>query len=99
MSTPPQREWKRRSGSFSSGGVLCARRNERLRKENEALQREKEQLERKYERLRKENDHLRRQLEEAQRANKRQAAPLSRGKRKQHPKNTGRKPGTDDGQQ
>jgi len=79
--------------------VLCARRNERLRKENEALQREKEQLERKYERLRKENDHLRRQLEEAQRANKRQAAPFSRGKRKEHPKTPGRKPGAAYGQQ
>src|SRR5438034_7786871 len=45
------------------------------------------------ERLRGEIDNLKRQLEEAQRANKRQAAPFSRGTRKEHPKTPGRKPG------
>src|SRR5213076_3398680 len=74
--------------------------NERLRKENEVLrrrekqwERERERLERERERLREENDRLRQQLEEAQRANKRQAAPFSRGTRKEHPKTPGRKPG------
>src|SRR5207248_7397502 len=87
--------------------------NERLRKENEVLQRrekqwesereqwerERKRLERERERLREEIDNLRRQLEEAQRANKRQAAPFSRGKRKEHPKIPGRKPGAAYGQQ
>ena len=93
------REWKRKIGQLQQRWRAVRQENERLRKENEALQREKEQLERKYERLRKENDHLRRQLEEAQRANKRQAAPFSRGKRKEHPKTPGRKPGAAYGQQ
>src|SRR6266576_1217851 len=50
------------------------------------------------ERLREENERLKRQLEEAQRANKRQAAPFSRGQRNANPRPPGRKPGTDYGQ-
>lgn len=83
------------------------RENERLRKENEQLRRREKQLEREQEqlrqeqerlrqeqeRLRQENERLKRQLEEAQRANKRQAAPFSRGQRKVNPKPPGRKPG------
>ena len=83
------------------------RENERLRKENEQLRREqgqlrqeqerlrqeRERLRQEQERLRQENEKLKRQLEEAQRANKRQAAPFSRGQRKANPKPPGRKPG------
>src|SRR5207302_4364136 len=69
------------------------RERERLERERERLERERERLERERERLREENDRLRQQLEEAQRANKRQAAPCSRGTRKEHPKTPGRKPG------
>jgi transposase len=79
--------------------------NEKLRRENEQLRRDKEQWERdkeqwegERERLRQETERLKRQLEEAQRANKRQAAPFSRGTRKQNPKTPGRKPGTAYGQ-
>ena len=79
--------------------------NERLRKEieglryeNEQLGRERERLQREQERLRKENHNLKLQLEEAQRANKRQAAPFSRGHRQEHPKTPGRKPGSAYGQ-
>jgi exonuclease VII large subunit len=106
------REWKRKIEQLQQRWRAVRQENERLRKENEALQREKEQLERKYERLerererlerererlREENDNLRRQLEEAQRASKRQAAPFSRGQRKEHPKTPGRKPGAAYGQ-
>jgi transposase len=67
--------------------------NERLRKENEELRREQERLRQERERLRQENERLKKQLEEAQRANKRQAAPFSRGRRKTNPKPPGRKPG------
>jgi transposase len=52
---------------------------ERLRKENA--------------RLREENARLRKRLEESQRANKRQAAPFSKGAPKGEPKRPGRKPG------
>jgi regulator of replication initiation timing len=72
--------------------------NERLQKENEQLRRQREQLEQERERLRQENEKLRRQLEEAQRANKRQAAPFSRGQRKKDPQRPGRKPGAAYGQ-
>ena len=64
-----------------------------LRREREQLEGEREQLERERERLRQENEKLKKQLEEAQRAAKRQAAPFSRGKRKENPKPPGRKPG------
>src|SRR6266566_4125889 len=81
------------------------RENERLRKENEELQRREKQWEQRekqweqeQERLREENERLKKQLEEAQRANKRQAAPFSRGQAKANPKPPGRKPGTAYGQ-
>src|ERR1700736_1189932 len=69
------------------------RENERLRKENEELRRREkqwEQRERQWEQeqegLREENERLKKQLEEARRANKRQAAPFSRGQPKVNPK-------------
>jgi transposase len=70
------------------------RQKRQLEREREQLEQQRERLERERERLREENDRLRRRLEEAQRANKRQAAPFSRGTRKEHPKTPGRKPGT-----
>jgi hypothetical protein len=74
------------------------RENERLQREQEQLQREQDRLQRERERLRKEIDNLKLQLEEAQRANKRQAAPFSRGHCKERPKTPGRKPGSAYGQ-
>jgi chromosome segregation ATPase len=86
------REWKRKIEQLRQRWRAVRQENERLRKEIEALrrrekqlERERERLEQERERLREENDRLRRQLEEAQRANKRQAAPFSRGTRKEHP--------------
>src|SRR5215469_9515386 len=70
------------------------RQKRQLEREREQWEQQRERLERERERLREENDRLRRQLEEAQRAHKRQAAPFSRGTRKEHPKTPGRKPGT-----
>src|SRR5258708_4427915 len=77
------------------------RENERLRKESEELQRREKQWEKRekqweqeQERLREENERLKKQLEEAQRANKRQAAPFSRGRPKSNPKPPGRKSGS-----
>src|SRR5713226_6790255 len=49
------------------------------------------------EQLREENEKLKQQLEQALRASKRQAAPFSRGQRKQNPQRPGRKPGADYG--
>jgi hypothetical protein len=74
------------------------REKERVQREKEQLQREQGELERERERLRKEIDNLKLQLEEAQRANKRQAAPFSRGHCKEHPRTPGRKPGSAYGQ-
>ena len=93
------REWKRKIEQLRQRWRAVRQENERLRKENEVLRRREKQWERERERLREENDRLRQQLEEAQRANKRQAAPFSRGKRKEHPKIPGRKPGAAYGQQ
>src|SRR5881394_1801894 len=87
------REWKRKIEQLRQRWRAVRQENERLRKENEVLRRREKQWERERERLREENDRLRQQLEEAQRANKRQAAPFSRGTRKEHPKTPGRKPG------
>src|SRR6516164_4009029 len=67
--------------------------NEQLRNEIEQLRREKEQLERQTEKLQKQNEKLQKQLDQALRANKRQAAPFSRGQRNPHPKRPGRKAG------
>jgi transposase len=74
------------------------RREKQLEREQEQLRQEQERLRQERERLRQENERLKRQLEEAQRANKRQAAPFSRGHRKPHPKPPGRKAGTAYGQ-
>ena len=68
--------------------------NEQLRRENEQLRQQREQLEQERDRLRQDNEKLKRQLEQALRANKRQAAPFSRGKRKENPRRPGRKSGT-----
>jgi regulator of replication initiation timing len=87
------REWKRKIEQLRQRWRAVRQENERLRKEIEVLRRREKQWERERDRLRKQNDNLRRQLEEAQRANKRQAAPFSRGTRKEHPKTPGRKPG------
>src|SRR5213595_218627 len=105
-------EWKRKIEQLRSRWRGARQENERLRKENEVLrrrekqwesereqwERERKRLERERERLRGEIDNLKRQLEEAQRANKRQAAPFSRGQRKANPRPPGRKPGTAYGQ-
>ena len=99
------REWKQKVALLQERWRGARREIEQLRKENEALRRERERLreeqgrlERERERLRQENEKLKRQLEEAQRANKRQAAPFSRGTRKQDPQTPGRKSGTAYGQ-
>jgi len=106
------REWKHKVASLQERWVGARREIEHLRKENEQLRRrerqleeegeqlrqERERLRREQERLREENDKLKRQLEEAQRANKRQAAPFSRGTRKPNPQTPGRKTGSAYGQ-
>lgn len=112
MFLPTLRELKNKIMQLQERWRRARRVNEQLRQEIEQLRRQKQQLEREREqweqqrerlerereRLREENDRLRRQLEEAQRANKRQAAPFSRGTRKEHPKTPGRNPGTAYGQ-
>jgi len=65
--------------------------NEQLRNEIEQLRREKEQLERERDRLREQTEKLKKQLDQTLRANKRQAAPFSRGQRNPHPKRPGPK--------
>ena len=87
-------ELKRKIASIQEQRRGTRRENERLRKENEELRSEKKQLEQERERLREENERLKKQLEEAQRANKRQAAPFSRGRPKSNPKPPGRKSGS-----
>ena len=84
---------KQKIASLQQRWRSTRRENERLRKENEQLRREQGQLRQERERLRQENERLKRQLEQAQRVNKRQAAPFSRGQRKANPKPPGRKPG------
>jgi transposase len=91
------REWKRKIASIREQWQGARRENERLRKEVEQLRRREKQLEQEREQLREENEKLKRQLEEAQRASKRQAAPFSRGTRKQNPKTPGRKSGANYG--
>src|SRR6516162_3684146 len=101
------REWKQKVASLQERWRGARREIEQLRKENEQLRRREKQLEREQEqwrqqeqrlrqeqeRLRQKNEKLKRQLEEAQRGNKRQAAPFSRGRRKTNSKRPGRKPG------
>src|SRR5438093_13007997 len=62
------------------------------------LERRVESLEKLLERALAENERLRKQLEEALRANKRSAAPFSKGEPKSNPKPPGRKPGAAYGQ-
>ena len=102
------REWKQRIVSGQAQSCAAGQDIEQLRRENDALRREKERWERErerlerdrerlkqeQERLRRENKRLKRQLEEAQRANKRQAAPFSRRRQKENPKTPGRKSGS-----
>ena len=103
---------KQKIASLQEQWGSTRRENERLRKENEQLRRrekhqeqeqeqlrqERDRLRQEQDRLRQENERLKRQLEEAQRANKRQAAPFSRGQRKANPKPPGRKSGAAYGQ-
>ena len=65
---------------------------------NEELERKVESLERQLEQALAEMERLRKQLEEALRANKRSAAPFSKGDPKPDPKPPGRKPGAAYGQ-
>jgi transposase len=67
--------------------------NEQLRNEIEQLRREKEQLERERDGWREQTEKLKKQLDQALRANKRQAAPFSRGQRNPKPQRPGRKAG------
>jgi transposase len=92
------REWKRKIASIREQWQGARRENDRLRKEVERLRQREKQWEQEREQLREENEKLKRQLEEAQRASKRQAAPFSRGTRKQNPQTPGRKPGAAYGQ-
>src|SRR5215831_9147734 len=62
------------------------------------LERRIESLEKQLERARAEIERLRKQLEEALRANKRSAAPFSKGEPQRNPKPPGRKPGAAYGQ-
>ena len=88
------REWKQKVASLQERWRGARRENEQLRQENEQLRRREKQLEQEREQLRQEVEKLKRQLEQAQRASKRQAAPFSRGTRKQNPKTPGRKSGS-----
>jgi transposase len=74
---------------------LARTRRERDQARNQVgqLEDKNQSLQEKLDRLREENERLRNQLEAALRAAKRQAAPFSRGKRKNHPKPPGRKSG------
>jgi transposase len=99
------REWEQKVARLQERWRGASREIEQLRKENEQLRRrekqweqKEKQLEQEREQLRQENEKLKRQLEQAQRANKRQAAPFSRGTRKQNPKTPGRKSGSAYGQ-
>ena len=98
---------KRKISSLQQKWRSARRENERLRREigqlrheqaelyeeRQRLQQERQRLQQEQERLRRENERLKRQLEQVQRANKRQAAPFSRGRRKANPKPPGRKRG------
>jgi transposase len=72
---------------------------EELRGELQRLRDRVEQLERENAQLRGENSRLREALEEARRSGKRQAAPFSRGKKKDEPDQPGRKRGSEYGSQ
>jgi len=78
-----------RSRSPASECPLC----EPVRRENEALRQQVEKLRKQNEAQKQENARLRDSLSGAQRANKRQAAPFSKGPPKTNPRRPGRKPG------
>jgi transposase len=98
---------KRKIASLRRQGLDTRVENEQLRNEIEQLRREKEQVEgerdrlqeqteklkKQNEKLKKQNEKLKKQLDQALRANKRQAAPFSRGQRKPNPQRPGRKAG------
>ncbi len=69
------------------------RRNEQLERERQQLRKDIQQLEEEKRRLEEELKRVRNDLEAAQRAGRRQAAPLSRCQPKSHPKRPGRKSG------
>src|SRR6516162_5424885 len=81
------REWKHKVASLQQRWREARQENERLREKIEQLRRREQQWEQRE-----------KQLEEAQRANKRQAAPFSRGTRKANPQTPGRKSGSAYGQ-
>ena len=96
-----QQQWRsvrRENERLRQENEELRRREKQLEREQEQLRQEQERLRRERERLRQENERLKRQLEEVQRANKRQAAPFSRGRRKVNPKPPGRKSGAAYGQ-
>ena len=70
---------------------------ERLRAENARLRGQSAKLEGRVAELERQLAEALRKLEEAQRAQKRQAAPFSKGPPKPDPKPRGRKPGSDYG--
>lgn len=72
---------------------------EELRRELQRLRDRVEHLERENAQLRSENARLREAIEEARRSGKRQAAPFSRGKKKERPEQPGRKAGSAYGSQ
>jgi len=72
---------------------------EELWRELKQLRARVEKLERENSELRRENARLREALEEARRSGKRQAAPFSRGKKKDRPAKPGRKAGNGYGRQ
>ena len=84
---------KQKIASIQQQGRDACGENERLRIENEQLRQQRDHLQRERDRLDQENGKLKQQLEQALRANKRQAAPFSRGTRKANPKPPGRKSG------
>jgi hypothetical protein len=99
------REWKQKVAWLQERWRGTRREIEQLRKENDQWRRRQKQwgererqLEQEREQQRQENEKLKRQMEEAQRASKRQAAPFSRGTRKQKPQTAGRKSGAAYGQ-
>src|SRR5713226_4386610 len=77
-------ELKGRIASLQQQWRGSRRENEQLREENEQLREQREELEKERDRLREEDEKLKQQLEQALRASKRQAAPFSRGQRKQN---------------
>src|SRR5436305_7684295 len=72
---------------------------DRAQQELQRLRKQSERLQKQNEHLKQETEWLRRELEAALRANKRQAAPHSRGAPKRNPKRPGRRLGRRYGRQ